>query len=224
MIGSLRGTIIDRDPAVDKSGVSQVLVEVAGIGYRVNVVASTLSRLHIGDEALLYVHHRSVETGQYLYGFQTQTDRTAFESLLTASGVGPSLAMAVLATFSSRQLAEILAEGDEAALCQVPGMGKAKAKKLNANLSAATLARLVEPHRLGDSTPGSGGGSDAVGAGLGGFAGPMSDVQEALANLGYSGAEMKKALASLPSAAEIDEARLDAGQLLKMALRSLAGS
>ena len=72
MIGSLRGTVLDRSPT------GQVLVEVAGVGYRVQVPPGALSRLELGREALVWVHHHIREDHQALYGFTTVDERNAF--------------------------------------------------------------------------------------------------------------------------------------------------
>jgi Holliday junction DNA helicase RuvA len=215
MIGSLRGTILDREPVADRAATPEVLIEVSGVGYRVSVTASTLDRLPADMPVLLHVHHHIRETDQRLYGFLSKEERQAFEGLLAAHGVGPSLAMAVLATHSATALARILADDDLAALCEVPGVGKKTAQRLLVELRSS----LVIPD-LGN------GASPTVDLTTNGSAVPQSalaDVREALVNLGYSGDEVRRAVASLPPEAVVEQGE-DSGQLLKTALRALAGS
>lgn len=213
MIGSLRGQVLDREAVIERSSAAVVLLEVAGVGYRVSVTAATLDRLGIGDEILLYIHHHIRESDQKLYGFLAKDERTAFEGLLSAHGVGPSLALAVLATHPAGRLARILADDDIQALCEVPGVGKKTAQRLLVDLRST----LVLP----DISHANGAIIDLNGAASNG-ASALTDVREALANLGYSSEEIRSALAGVApeTAADPD---LDAGQLLKSALRALAG-
>ena len=214
MIGSLRGTVLDREPVVDRAASPEVLLEVGGVGYRVTVTASTLDRLPADGPVLLHVHHHIRETDQRLYGFLTKEERLAFEGLLAAHGVGPALALAVLATHSASALARILADDDLAALCEVPGVGKKTAQRLLVELRSS----LVLP----DLGNGRGPTVDLTTTGPA-VASPVADVREALTNLGYSSDEIRQAVAGLPSDV-IDEADGDSGQLLKLALRALAGA
>ena len=119
MIGSLRGTLLDR--SLD----GEVLVEVAGVGYRVTVAPDGLARVgEIGDEVFLWVHHHVREDAQTLYGFATREERVCFEALLGAHGVGPALALAILSVHGPGALREVIANQDVAALCLVPGRGQ----------------------------------------------------------------------------------------------------
>ena len=124
MIGSLRGTVLDRD----LDGI--VLVEVAGLGYNVHVTERTLSELEPGTEVFLYVHHHVTETAESLFGFRAKDERITFNSLIKTNGVGPTLAMAVLATHPPTALVEIVAGNDVAALTLVSGVGKKTAERL----------------------------------------------------------------------------------------------
>lgn len=213
MIGSLRGRVLDRESVIDRTSLPEVIVEVAGIGYRVVVTAATLDRLSLDSEVLLHIHHHIRESDQKLYGFPTKEERVAFEGLLAAHGVGPALAMAVLSTHTAADLARILADDDLAALCEVPGVGKKTAQRLLVELkSSLVLPDLGPPVSI-----------DLSSNGAAAVATPAADVREALVNLGYSGEEVKAALAALPPEQAADPAT-DAGELLKVALRALAGS
>ncbi|HEX2576193.1 MAG TPA: Holliday junction branch migration protein RuvA [Aquihabitans sp.] len=201
MIGSLRGTLLDR------SITGEILVEVQGVGYRVQAGLVTAARL--GDlqaEVFVWTHHHVREDADTLFGFASKGERDAFEALLGAHGVGPSLALAILSVHPPANLARVLADDDVAALCLVPGVGKKTAARLLIELKT----RLDVP--LGDGPPaGLDGDADA-----GASPSARADVRDALAGLGYTPEEIAEATRELPDA--------DAGALLKEALRRLAGA
>lgn len=200
MIGSLRGTLTDRTLT------GEVLVEVAGVGYRVVVSPSTAMAIgDVGDEVFLFVHHHIREDAQTLYGFSSRDERVAFEALLGAHGVGPALALAILSVHPPAALARVLADDDLAALCLVPGVGKKTAARLLVELKS----RLDIPDL--DGATASGGVAD------GATASPRSDVHDALAGLGYGPDEIRDAVRDLPADG-------DASALLREALRRLAGA
>ncbi|MCP3987654.1 MAG: Holliday junction branch migration protein RuvA [Actinomycetia bacterium] len=212
MIGSLRGRVLDREAVTERSAAAEVLVEVAGVGYRVAVTAATLDRLGASTEAMLYIHHHIREADQKLYGFLTKDERIAFEGLLAAHGVGPSLALAVLATHPAARLARILAEDDLAALCEVPGVGKKTAQRLLVELRSTLVLPVLDGEGPSIELNGSNPALNST----------LLDVREALANLGYSAEEIKIAMAEVGPHVVTDP-DLDAGQLLKRALRAMAG-
>lgn len=208
MIGSLRGSVLDR------LGDSEVLIEVQGVGYRVTVSPATVVQLGettlegTGDPVFLHVHHHTREDAQTLFGFQTREERLCFEALLGAHGVGPSLAMAILSVHDPVTLARVVATEDVGALCLVPGVGKKTAARLLVELQS----RLDVEH-LGGAPP-------VVPASANGRNGhaptsPLSDVREALTELGYGVDEVSGALRDLP----VDD---DPAVLLKHALQRLA--
>lgn len=212
MIGSLRGRVLARGRTVDKGAGLELLFEVAGVGYRVTATAATASRLSGDAQMLLYIHHHIREADQRLYGFGSVEERDAFEGLLAAHGVGPSMALAVMATYSVKQLAEILANDDLTALCEVPGVGKKTAQRLLVELKATVVLPVID-------------GVDVASMPLNGeSASALADVRDALDQLGYSSEEVRRAVAAL--AADADEPAIstaDSGQLLKRALMVLAG-
>ncbi len=216
MIGTLRGEIIDREPASERAAGVELILEIAGIGYRVTVTAATLSRLPADEPVLLFIHHHLWEADQKLYGFRTRTERVAFEGLLSAHGVGPNLALAVLATHPVEQLARILAEDDLAALCEVPGVGKKTAQRLLVDLRSSLVLPVLEDGSTIDLTPVGSEGGD--GSGPNGQA-SLVDVREAMANLGYSSEEIRRAVSGLGE--DVVEG-VDSGQLLKLAILNLA--
>ena len=204
MIGSLRGTLLHR-------GTGELLVEVGGIGYRCTVAPSTaVTAGDVGGDTFLHVHHHVREDAQTLYAFATLEERITFEALLGAHGVGPALALAILSVHAPGALRQILADDDVAALCLVPGVGRKTAARLLIELKS----RLAVPEL--DGLPAV---VVAVGESANGGRSARAEVREALAGLGYSHDEVRDAFSILP-----DDAPDDAAVLLRLALRSLAGS
>lgn len=201
MIGSVRGTLLDR-------GASEVLVEVSGVGYRITVSPTTTVALgDLGDEVFCWVHHHSREDATTLYGFPTKDERSCFEALIGAHGVGPSLALAILSIHSPVALARILADDDVAALCLVPGVGKKTAARLLIELkSRLSIPDLGDAPNVTGSTPAGTGAATVRG-----------DVRDALAGLGYTDGEVREVMSDLP---ESD----DAGALLRDALQRLGSA
>jgi Holliday junction DNA helicase RuvA len=210
MIERLRGRVIDREMSMDGSSSAEFIVEVAGVGYQVTATPGTLSRLDAEVDVVVFIHHHFWEDNQRLFGFVTKAERQAFRALLSAHGVGPALALAVLATHPVAQLARILADDDLTALCEVPGVGKKTAQRLLVELKSTVVLPAL------DGVPGP--GSDLGGAVA--AESPLVDVREALVNLGYSSGEIRSAIAAL----DIDaDTVVDSGQLLKKALLNLSG-
>ena len=117
-----------------------MLVEVGGVGYLVTVSPRTLAELEPTTPAFLYVHHHIREDAQTLYGFLARDERTTFEVLIATHGVGPALAMAILATHPPAALVDIVANGDVGALTLVPGVGKKTAERLLVELQEPAVA------------------------------------------------------------------------------------
>jgi holliday junction DNA helicase RuvA len=175
MIGSLRGTVIER-------GITgEALIEVQGVGYRVNMSARTLGDLRTDAETFLHIHHHIREDAQTLYGFVSRDDRVCFEALIGAHGVGPALAMAILGVHTPDVLRTAVATGDEGALCLVPGVGKKTAARLLIELKS----RLDVPDFVSSSAGGGTGPSGGTNVG---------DVREALTGLGYGAEEIRDVL------------------------------
>ena len=123
MIASVRGEVLE--VALD-----HVVIEAAGVGYRVNATPSTLATLRQGSEARLITAMIVREDSMTLYGFPDGDTRDLFLTLLSVSGVGPRLAMATLAVHDAAALRQALADGDVAALTRVPGIGKRGAERM----------------------------------------------------------------------------------------------
>ncbi len=205
MIGSLRGTLLER------SITGEAVVEVAGVGYRVQAGPSTTARLgDVGGEVFVWVHHHVREDAEALFGFASREERTCFEALVGAHGVGPALALAILSVHDPAGLRRALADDDVAALCLVPGVGRKTAARLLVELKS----RLDLPE--GDAVIVAVNGSAAATA-AGGAGAARADVRVALANLGYGPTEIGEALRALPDGE-------DPAALLKDALRHLGSA
>lgn len=123
MIASVRGEVLE--VALD-----HVVIEAAGIGYRLNVTPATLAGLSHGEETRLYTAMIVREDSMTLFGFADTEARDLFGLLQTVSGVGPKLALAVLAVLEPEALRKALAESNVAALTRVPGIGKRGAERM----------------------------------------------------------------------------------------------
>lgn len=201
MIGSLRGQLLSRSPD------AELLVEVSGIGYRVQATPRTAAAAaQMGSEVFLHVSHIVREDAQTLYGFSTLDERRTFEALVGARGVGPTLALSILAVHHPDALRRAVAEDDVDMLCLVPGVGTKTAVRLLVELKS----RLHLPEA--DAPP----GADDVAAVPTANDDARTDVRAALDGLGYGTEEIKGVLAELPAGD-------DAGRLLREALQRLAG-
>ena len=199
MIGSLRGRLLDRGPD------GELLIEVGGVGHRVQVTPSTSVTIgELDGEVFVHTHHAVREDSETLYGFANIAERRVFESLISAHGVGPALGLAILSVHGPDALRRAVAEDDVAALCLVPGVGKKTAARLVMELkSKLDLPEGEIAVPSGDSGQASASGDS------------RADVRTALEGLGYGADEIHAALVDLPTEGDV-------GGLLKDALRRLA--
>lgn len=123
MIASVRGEVLD--VALD-----HVVIEAAGVGYKLMATPSTLATLRRGSEARLITAMIVREDSMTLYGFPDTDARDLFLTLLGVSGVGPKIALASLAVYDAPALRQALADGDVTALTRVPGIGKRGAERM----------------------------------------------------------------------------------------------
>ncbi|MEZ5176009.1 MAG: Holliday junction branch migration protein RuvA [Acidimicrobiia bacterium] len=169
MIGRLRGAIVDRGP-------ESVILDVGGVGYTVAVTPRTLSELSaLGEAAVLHTHLHVREDQLALFGFMSTEERNLFQVLLGISGVGPKVALAILATLTPTDLSRAVHSGDTSALTTVPGIGKRSAEKL-----------MVELRPRMD-----------IDIGSGAVSGSMSEARAALEGLGYAPDEIRGVLGAL---------------------------
>jgi len=193
MIGSLRGKLIDKRP-------NQVLLDVNGVGYQVQIPLSTfasLGPLHAETTLLTYTHVR--EDALALYGFITAREKQCFELLISASGVGPSLALKILSGMSIEQLVPAVRKGDLVQLVRIPGVGRKTAERIVVELRDKLVAVDVPEA-----------GKPATRSQL------ESDVASALVNLGYDERSVERAIekARPASGADFEHLLRDALQLL----------
>jgi holliday junction DNA helicase RuvA len=123
MIASVRGEVLD-------IALDHVVIEAAGVGYKLMATPSTLATLRRGSEARLITAMIVREDSMTLYGFPDADARDLFLTLLGVSGVGPKIALATLAVYDAQALRQALADGDVAALTRVPGIGKRGAERM----------------------------------------------------------------------------------------------
>ena len=148
MIGKVTGKLVSKNPP-------QVMVDVGGVGYELDVPMSTFYNLPATGEAVsLFTHLAVREDAHTLYGFGSQEERSAFRQLVRISGVGARTALAVLSGLSVAELAQAVVTQDAARLTKVPGIGKKTAERLLLELKG----KLAEP------LPGAG-GAHAAGSG-----------------------------------------------------------
>jgi Holliday junction DNA helicase RuvA len=199
VIGLLRGL------AVIRSSDGEVIIDVHGVGYRVSVTPATAASLMVagsGAEATLFVHTHVREDAIVLYGFLHDDERRCFEVLLGSHGVGPALALSIMAVLSPASLSTAVLEDDLDTLCTVPGVGRKTAARLLIELKS----RLDLPD-LSDVSFGGGGEVTRT---------SRSEARAALTELGYAAEEIRGALDGLRDDVGVEE-------MLRLALRELAG-
>jgi len=169
VIAQLRGQIV-------RKSVNEAVVDVGGVGYKVQIPLSTFYKLGAdGDVVVLLIHTHVREDALSLFGFLTEHEQLLFERLISVSGVGPKLAVNILSGIDAGELMEALRSSDVARLTRVPGVGKKTAERLVLELRDK-LPALVAATEAPRPTPGS----------------SKEDLLSALANLGYSRPEAEK--------------------------------
>lgn len=124
MIGQIRGILVDKKPP-------DILLEVNGITYEIQVPLSTLYQLpDVGKQLLLHTHFVVREDAQLLYGFYEVKDKAMFRALIRVNGVGPKMALAILSGMDADALVRTIRHNDVAALTRMPGVGKKTAERL----------------------------------------------------------------------------------------------
>ncbi|ENO89866.1 Holliday junction branch migration protein RuvA [Thauera linaloolentis] len=196
MIGRLTGTLLEKNPP-------QILVDVHGVGYEVDVPMSTFYGLPAtGAQLSLYTHHVVREDGHFLFGFATDEERAAFRQLLKVSGVGARMALAVLSGLSVNDLAQAVALQEAGRLVKIPGIGKKTAERL--------LLELRD--KLGKALPSMAG--TRLAAAPGAVPDTRSDILNALLALGYNEREALGAMKGLDEGASVSEGIRQALKLL----------
>lgn len=187
MIGRLRGLLVAKRP-------DGVVVDVGGVGYEASVTTRTLAALpSIGEEIVLHTHLYVREDALTLFGFTDERDQEIFRILLSGSGIGPKVALAMLSSMTADELQTVIVAEDVDGLCVVPGIGKRSAQKivleLKPKLSGLSVVGSV-------SSPG------------------RQQVREALEGLGYGATEIGSVIG------EVD-GELSVAEQIRTALQAL---
>jgi len=189
MIGRLTGTLAAKTPP-------QLLVDVGGVGYELDVPMSSFYNLPgLGERVTLLTHFVVREDAQLLFGFLTAEERSTFRLLIKISGVGPRTALSILSGLSVAELAQAIAAQEAGRLVKVPGIGKKTAERLLLELKGKLGPDLAVPASVA---------SDA-----------QADIVQALVALGYSDRDAAAALKALP-------ADIGVADGIKQALKSLS--
>jgi Holliday junction DNA helicase RuvA len=191
MIGRLSGTLLEKNPP-------QILLDVQGVAYEVDVPMSTFYNLpDAGGKVTLFTHLVVREDAHLLYGFGTEHERRAFRQLLKISGIGAKIALAVLSGLSVAELAQAITLQESGRLTKIPGIGKKTAERILLELKdklGADMTSAVGVHRAAPAS---------------------SDILNALVALGYSDKEAVAAVKDLPEGVAVAEG-------IRQALKKLA--
>ena len=191
MIGRLHGTLVEKNPP-------QILLDVQGVAYEVDVPMSTFYNLpNLGDKVTLYTHLVVREDAHLLFGFGSDNERRAFRQLIKISGVGARTALSVLSGMSVAELAQAVTMQDSGRLTRIPGIGKKTAERLMLELKDKLGADLTTSVGVNRAAP------------------VTSDVLHALLSLGYSDKEALHAVKQLPEGGAVTDG-------IKQALKLLA--
>ncbi|HWZ99140.1 MAG TPA: Holliday junction branch migration protein RuvA [Candidatus Dormibacteraeota bacterium] len=197
MIGQLRGRLADKRP-------NQILIDVGGVGYLVSVPLSTYAALgELHTEVTLLIHSHIREDAFSLYGFLSSREKHLFEMLLSASGVGPTLALKILSGMSTEELIPAIRGNDLGRLTKIPGVGRKTAERMVVELKDKLEAMAVLEQKPSVASP----------------AGVEADVISALINLGYDGRTAENAVAE--GKREVGTSNFE--KLLKASLQALTG-
>ena len=190
MIGRITGTLAEKSPP-------QILVDVSGVGYEIDVPMRTFYNLPgLGERVTLLTHFVVREDAQLLYGFLTHEERATFRELVKISGVGPRTALSILSGLSVADLSQAVSRQEAGRLVKVPGIGKKTAERLLLELKGKLGPDLALP-----AAPAA---RDA-----------QADIVQALVALGYSERDANAALTALPPGVAVSEG-------IKLALRALS--
>jgi Holliday junction DNA helicase RuvA len=194
VIGQLSGTLLNKQA-------NELLLDVAGVGYELEVPMSTLFALpEVGQAVTLRTHLVVRDDAHILFGFATDIERKLFRALLKVNGVGAKMAIAILSNMAPPEFADCVAAKDVTALTKIPGVGKKTAERL-----------LVE---IGDRLEGLGLGVANVVNASAPANQAVKEAEEALAALGYKEAEIAKLLRA------VEQDGLDSAALIKAALQN----
>ncbi|QPF75824.1 Holliday junction branch migration protein RuvA [Roseateles sp. DAIF2] len=189
MIGKLTGVIAEKTPP-------QVLIDVQGVGYELDVPMSTFFNLPgLGERTSLLTHLSIREDAHVLFGFLTAEERSTFRLLIKISGVGPKMALSLLSGLSVAELSQAVSKQEAGRLVKVPGIGKKTAERLLLELKGKLGPDLALPAAVANDA--------------------QADILQALVALGYSEKEAGAALKALPPDVGVSEG-------IKLAMKKLS--
>jgi len=202
LIGRIRGSLVHKQPP-------DILVEVGGVGYELQVPMTTLFRLpELGSEVSLVTHFVVREDAQLLYGFIDENDRSLFRELIKVNGVGPKLGLTILSGMDASSFARCVQRDDISSLVALPGVGKKTAERLLVEMRD----KLKDWFAAGADLAGEG----ATGNTTAPPSDTVADAEGALIALGYKPAEASKMVASVN-----DDSVADSEDLIRRALKSV---
>jgi Holliday junction DNA helicase RuvA len=202
MIGRLSGVVLEARP-------DEVIVDVAGVGYQVQIPLTTFFRLHDASKVSLHIHTHVREDSIQLFGFWSQNELGAFERLIAISGIGPKLALAVLSGIGVEELQQAVSVGDRAPLEKIPGIGRKTAERMLLELRESPTVRRRSRFAAVSAPPSNwNGATDAL----------ESDAASALVHLGYPESTALEAVSKARRAAGGEP---DLETILRSALRTL---
>lgn len=202
MIALISGKIVHK-------GISHVIVDVHGVGYRIFIPLTTFYELpEAGQVITLHVHTNVKQDAINLFGFYTVQERDLFQLMISVSGIGPKMSMNILSGISAQELLRAISGGNVGKLVNIPGVGKKMAERLILELKEKVIKKMMieempaadDQHQAGEII--------------------IEDALSALVNLGYKSNVAKDALDKILQASE-EELGMD--QLLKKTLKILAG-
>ncbi len=204
MIGRICGALIDKST-------TEIMVDVQGVGYEIQVPITTIFQLPaVGERVVLLTHFAVNENAQTLYGFYSKKDRELFRMLIKVSGVGPKMALGILSGMGVDDLVRCFVDGNIAALVKVPGVGKKTAERLVIEMRD----RLKDWQLIGSPLA----AMEAASVGAPSNADKAAEAESALIALGYKPTEASKLIA----AAQRNASAASSEDLIRLALRSLA--
>ncbi|MBS0424479.1 MAG: Holliday junction branch migration protein RuvA [Proteobacteria bacterium] len=190
MIGRLTGTLLEKHPP-------QVLLDVQGVGYEIDVPMSTFYELPaLGAKLTLHIHLVIREDLHLLFGFATESERQTFRQLIKISGIGARTALALLSGLSVSDLHRAVSAQNSAQLIKVPGIGKKTAERLLLELRDKLGSAAINPDHSSSAPT------------------PDSDIVNALLSLGYNDREAGWAIKQISAAATVSDGIRQALQLL----------
>ena len=193
MIGRLSGTLLEKNPP-------QILLDVQGVAYEVDVPMSTFYNLPAtGERITLYTHLVVREDAHLLFGFGTENERATFRKLTKISGIGARIALSVLSGLSVAELAQAVTMQESGRLTKVPGIGKKTAERILLEMKDKLGANLTQAVGVNRAAP------------------PSSDILNALISLGYSDKEAVTAVKKLPDGVAVADGIRQALKLLAKA-------